>query len=134
MLTSSFVCIYYCTYGTTRPACILSINRLNFVSPRLNREFIILTLHFQDKPPYTLAMTISKSFSAIPSSLKANLVTVECDIVKGLASLDIVGMANRTIDESRERIRSAIRNTNFNYPIDKIIINLAPAELPKTGS
>lgn len=49
--------------------------------------------------------------------------------------LNIVGMANKTIDESRERIRSAIRNSGFYYPNkDKITINLAPAGLPKTGS
>ena len=136
MLTSSFFCIYYCTYGTTRLACILLINRLNFVSPSLdNRDFIILTLHFQFPTPYTLAMTISKSFSAIPSGITANLVTIECDSTKGLPLLNIVGMANKTIEESRERIRSAIRNSGFFYPSqDKVTINLAPAGLPKTGS
>lgn len=80
-------------------------------------------------------MTISKSFSAIPTGTTANLVTIECDSAKGLPVLNIVGMANKTIEESRERIRSAIRNSNFYYPTkDKITINLAPAGLPKTGS
>ena len=80
-------------------------------------------------------MTISKSFSAIPSGIIANLVTIECDSAKGLPTLNIVGMANKTIEESRERIRAAIRNSDFYYPTkDKITINLAPAGLPKTGS
>lgn len=80
-------------------------------------------------------MTISKSFSAIPTGTTANLVTIECDSAKGLPTLNIVGMANKTIEESRERIHSAIRNSDFYYPTtDKITINLAPAGLPKTGS
>jgi len=80
-------------------------------------------------------MTISKTFSAIPTGITANLVTIECDSAKGLPVLNIVGMANKTIEESRERIRAAIRNSNFYYPTkDKITINLAPAGLPKTGS
>lgn len=80
-------------------------------------------------------MTISKSFSAIPAGTTANLVTIECDSARGLPALNIVGMANKTIEESRERIRAAIRNSDFYYPTkDKITINLAPAGLPKTGS
>lgn len=80
-------------------------------------------------------MTISKTYSAIPIGTTANLVTVECDSTKGLPTLNIVGMANKTIEESRERIKAAIRNSGFYYPTkDKITINLAPAELQKTGS
>ena len=80
-------------------------------------------------------MTISKTFSAIPTGTTANLVTIECDSAKCLPTLKMVGMANKTIEESRERIRAAIRNSNFYYPTkDKITINLAPADLPKTGS
>lgn len=80
-------------------------------------------------------MTISKSFSAIPTGTTANLVTIECDSARGLPLLNIVGMANKTIEESRERIRAAIKNSGFSYPTtDKITINLAPAELPKSGT
>jgi magnesium chelatase family protein len=79
--------------------------------------------------------SISKSYSAIPTGLGADLVTVECDSTQGLSSLNIVGMANKTIEESRERIRSAIRNSGFNFPANtKLTINLAPAGLPKTGN
>jgi magnesium chelatase family protein len=79
--------------------------------------------------------SVTKTYSAIPSGLQANIVTVECDSAQGLPHLNIVGMANKTIDESRERIRSAIRNSGFRFPTtEKITINLAPAELPKTGS
>jgi len=134
MLTSSFVCIYYCTYGTTRLACILSINRLNFVSPRLNREFIILKLHFQQMSRYTPAMTTSKTISAIPCGFAATPVIIECSTSKGLNAFTIVGMANKTIDESRERIRFALKNSGFNFPSDHLTINLAPASLQKTGS
>lgn len=80
-------------------------------------------------------MTISKTFSAIPFGFTATPVTIECDSTRGLSMLNIVGMGNKTIEESRERIRSAIRNAGFSYPTErKITVNLAPAGLPKTGS
>ena len=53
---------------------------------------------------------------------------------KGLPCLNIVGMANKTVCESRERIRAAITNSGFSFPRDKLIINLAPAEIEKTGT
>ena len=72
--------------------------------------------------------------SAIPDGFGAQHISVESDIVHSLNSFFIVGMPNRTVEESRERIRSAIRNSKFTFPSDKVIINLAPAELQKTGS
>ena len=79
-------------------------------------------------------MPTSKVYSAIPYGFDGHLVAVECDMNRGLPSFSIVGLPNRAIDESRQRIRSAITNSLFSFPPHKITVNLAPAELHKTGT
>ncbi len=91
-------------------------------------------LYFQDDIPYTRHMQTSKTYSAMPYGFTSRLITIEGDAAQGLPNFNIIGMPSRTIDESRDRIRSAIRNSGFNFPKHKIIINLAPAELNKSGS
>ncbi len=73
-------------------------------------------------------------YSAIPYGFEGRLISVEGDASRGLPAFNIVGMASQSITESRDRIRSAIRNSNFTFPRDKITINLAPAELRKSGT
>jgi len=75
----------------------------------------------------------SKILSAIPTGYTGEIITIEGDSNRGLPSLSIVGMANKTIDESRDRVRSAIINSGFAFPTTKVTINLAPAELNKDG-
>ena len=53
---------------------------------------------------------------------------------RGLPAFNIVGMANKTVSEAKERVRSAIVNSEFSFPDKKVTINLAPAELPKDGA
>ena len=61
-------------------------------------------------------------------------VTVEVDIASsGLPSFIIVGLADRAVEESKERVRAAIRNCGADFPARKITVNLAPADLPKEG-
>lgn len=79
-------------------------------------------------------MKTPKTYSSIPKGFGAELVTVEGDMSKGLTSFNIVGLASRTIDESRERIRAAVRNSRLFFPSDKLTINLAPASLQKSGN
>jgi magnesium chelatase family protein len=62
------------------------------------------------------------------------LIDIECDTSKGLPTLSIVGLGNKAIDEAKERVRSAIKNSHLDFPNQKITINLAPADLPKDGS
>lgn len=112
---------------------MLLIIRLSYVSPNFP-YFIILMLLTQALFPYISAMTNSKLYSAIPFGYHGQLITVEGDTTRGLPGFNIVGMPNRTIDESRERIRSALQNSSFRFPSNKVIINLAPAEFKKTGS
>lgn len=77
---------------------------------------------------------LAKIFSAAIIGLDATLVTIEVDIAKaGLPSFTIVGLADRAVEESKDRVRSAIRNSNSEFPQHKITVNLAPADLPKEG-
>lgn len=77
---------------------------------------------------------ISKVYSAIPQGYNGCIVEVEGDANRGLPAFNIVGMANKTISESRERVRSALVNSGFNFPQRKVTISLAPAELAKDGA
>lgn len=77
---------------------------------------------------------IAKIHSAIPYGFEGKLVEVEGDMNRGLPSFGIVGMANKTINESKERVRSAIVNSDFSFPDKKVTISLAPAELQKDGA
>lgn len=63
-----------------------------------------------------------------------SLIEVETDSKAGLPGMQIVGMGNKAIDEARERVRSAISNSLLDFPARKLIVNLAPAELPKDGT
>lgn len=77
---------------------------------------------------------ISKIHAAIPYGFDGKLVEVEGDMNRGLPAFNIVGMANKTINESKERVRSAIVNSGFSFPTKKVTINLAPADLEKDGA
>jgi len=77
---------------------------------------------------------ISKIHAVVPYGFEGKLVEVEGDANRGLPAFNIVGMANKTINEARERVRSAITNSGFSFPDRKVTINLAPAELPKDGT
>lgn len=76
----------------------------------------------------------SKILSVALNGLNCNLIEVEADISRGLSSFSIVGLGDTSVQEAKERVRSAIKNSSLHYPIEKKIINLAPAELRKHGS
>jgi magnesium chelatase family protein len=61
-------------------------------------------------------------------------VRVEVDVAFGLPGLTIVGLAGSAVLEARERVRAALRNSGFEVPARRITINLAPADLPRTGT
>lgn len=73
-----------------------------------------------------------KSYGLV--GLEGYFVDVEIDINNGLPAFDIVGLPDASVKESKERVRSAIKNSGFEYPINKIIANLAPANTKKEGS
>ena len=72
--------------------------------------------------------------SATHNGLDGILITVEVDISKGIPNLNIVGLADTSIKEAKERVRSAILNSGFEFPLGRITINLAPADIRKIGS
>lgn len=61
-------------------------------------------------------------------------IACECDLANGMRSFNIVGLPDASIKESKERVRSAIENTGIKFPVKRITINLAPANLKKEGS
>lgn len=67
------------------------------------------------------------------AGIEAFLIQVEVDLRQGLPGFEIVGLPSATVRESRERVRSALRNSGFKFPSRKIIVNLAPAHFKKDG-
>ena len=61
-------------------------------------------------------------------------VTVECHISTGLPAFDVVGLPDTAVKESRERVRAAIKNSGFSFPVSRITLNLAPANTRKSGT
>lgn len=79
---------------------------------------------------------IARVHSAQPSILGADIVTLETDLSRGLYSFSVVGLPDKAVEEARERISAAIKNSGFESPKSKnhkIIISLAPADLRKEG-
>lgn len=77
---------------------------------------------------------LAKVFAAAHTGFDSQLIEIECDITNGLPSLIIVGLANKAIDEAKERVRGAIKNSFLKAPQKRITLNLAPADLPKDGT
>ncbi len=80
---------------------------------------------------------LSKVFSAALYGIDAKIIEVETDISSGLHSFSIVGLPDKSIDESKDRVNSAIKNSGFKHPKktnQKITVNMAPAQIKKEGS
>ncbi len=77
---------------------------------------------------------LAKVLSAAVVGLDAHLVEVEVDIGGGLPQFSVVGLPDTTVRESRDRVRAALKNNGFSFPVKKITVNLAPAGLKKEGS
>ncbi len=77
---------------------------------------------------------LAKIISGSNIGLDAAIVTCEVDIaMRGLPSFTIVGLGDRAVEESKERVRAAFRNSGCEFPLHKITVNLAPADMPKEG-
>lgn len=77
---------------------------------------------------------VNKVKTATVIGLNAYKVFVETDVINSLPSFSIVGLPDTAINEARDRVRSAIKNSGFTFPAKKVVINLAPADLKKEGS
>ncbi|WKT60772.1 YifB family Mg chelatase-like AAA ATPase [Microbulbifer thermotolerans] len=78
-------------------------------------------------------MSLSITYSRAQLGVSAPLVTVETHLANGLPSFHIVGLPEAAVRESRDRVRSALINSHFEFPQRRITVNLAPADLPKEG-
>jgi len=76
---------------------------------------------------------IAKTFSATVLGIDAYLIEVEVDVSVGMSVFNIVGLPDNTIKESRDRILSAVNNSGYSFPVRRVVVNLAPAPLPKMG-
>ncbi len=72
--------------------------------------------------------------TAVINGLRGELVRVEIDVAPGLPVCHIVGLPDASLSEARERVRGAIRNSGFEYPLSRITVNLAPADRRKRGA
>lgn len=77
---------------------------------------------------------ITKILTASTIGLEANLIQVEIDITPALPSMVVVGLPDKAVQESKERIRSGIKQSGYEFPQGKVTINLAPADTPKAGT
>jgi len=78
-------------------------------------------------------MALATILSRAQNGMEAPLVIVEVDIASGLPALTLVGLPETVVKESKDRVRAAIANCNFELPPGRITVNLAPADLPKEG-
>src|SRR6266478_8587536 len=76
---------------------------------------------------------VSTVFSRAPLGLHAPLVRVEVHLGTGLPTFAMVGLPETVVRESKERVRSALLNSGFEFPTRRITVNLSPADLPKEG-
>src|SRR6185503_8857716 len=72
--------------------------------------------------------------TAVINGLRGELVRVEIDVAPGLPVCTIVGLPDAALSEARERVRGALRNSGFEYPMSRITVNLAPADRRKRGA
>ncbi|MBU4311092.1 MAG: YifB family Mg chelatase-like AAA ATPase, partial [Candidatus Omnitrophica bacterium] len=76
---------------------------------------------------------LARIYSATTIGIEARQIEIEVDIASGLPQVTIVGLPDTAIRESRDRVKSAIKNSQFTYPSQKITVNLAPCDIKKEG-
>jgi len=76
---------------------------------------------------------IVKIFSSAIRGIDAYIVDVEVDVNPGMPKMDVVGLPDTAVQESRERVKSAVKNSGFEFPARKVVVNLAPANTRKEG-
>ena len=79
-------------------------------------------------------MSLAKVISLGISGIDGYVVTVETDLSNGLPAFDIVGLPDASVKESKERVKAAIKNSNYTVPTKRITVNLAPADRKKEGA
>jgi magnesium chelatase family protein len=78
-------------------------------------------------------MTLATLLSRTSQGLEAPLVRVEVDVGSGLPAFSVVGLLETAVKESKDRVRAALANCGYEFPAGRVVVNLAPADLPKEG-
>lgn len=78
-------------------------------------------------------MSLARVFSRASIGVNAPLIQIEVHLANGLPAFNIVGLPEASVREARERVRSALQNSGFDFPARRITVNMAPADLPKEG-
>ena len=78
-------------------------------------------------------MSLAVVYSRASLGIDAPLVSIEVHLSNGLPAFNMVGLPEASVKESRDRVRSALINGQFEFPAKRITVNLAPADLPKEG-
>ena len=73
----------------------------------------------------------SQVSGATTLGINGHVITVEVDISRGVTGFNIVGLAAASVREAKERVRAAIQNSGYQFPLGKVTVNLAPADLKK---
>ena len=108
-----------------------SRRKLNQPRPQLILSYCLPLCHPSANNSRTM---VAHVLTVAPVGYEGAIVEVESDNKRGLPSIQIVGMGTKSVDEAKERVRSAIGNSLLEFPAKKITINLAPAELIKDGA
>ena len=77
---------------------------------------------------------INKIKSGMVMGVDGLIVDIEVDISKGMPYFSVVGLAGTEVKESKERVRSAILNGGYDFPLSRLVINLSPADIKKDGA
>ncbi len=77
---------------------------------------------------------VTKAITATTVGINAHKIEVEVDVINSLPNISIVGLPDSAVSEAKERVHSAIKNSGFTFPIGRVIVNLAPADIKKEGT
>jgi magnesium chelatase family protein len=123
------------------PAQFIDIADFAIAAPRSRRNFQSLTGVVNVHGPigwpaacHSVGRMLARLMAAAIVGVEAVPVSVEVDVSPGLPGLTVVGLPDTTVRESRDRVRTAIRNSGFPFPTERITVSLAPADLRKVGA
>ena len=77
---------------------------------------------------------VTKAITSAIVGINAYKIEVEVDVINSLPNISIVGLPDSSVNEAKERVHSAIKNSGFSFPLGKVIVNLAPADIRKEGT
>ena len=77
---------------------------------------------------------VTKAITAAALGINSCKIEAEVDVINSLPNISIVGLPDSAVNEARERVRAAIKNSGFTFPPGRVVVNLAPADIRKEGT